>query len=135
MPEVSIKPLSVNEAWQGRRFKTKKHKAYREQLQLLLPSTVHVPEGRIEARYTFNVSNTQSDYDNLIKAFQDALCDKYGFDDSRIYRAIIEKNLVKKGQESIHFELWPVNVMCGTCWLEHGSPECQGDHAAENGYS
>jgi len=36
MKKVSIKPLSVNNAWQGRRFKTKEYKIFRETLALLL---------------------------------------------------------------------------------------------------
>ena len=103
MNEVCIKPLSVNEAWKGRRFKTDAHKAYRQELSLLLPKNVDIPEGQLEVEYLFNVSSKQSDYDNLIKAFQDALCDKYGFDDSRIYKATIIKNVVDKGSESIGF--------------------------------
>ena len=26
------------------------------------------------------------------------------------------------------------SVLCGTCWLEYGKPECQGNHATDSGY-
>lgn len=25
--------------------------------------------------------------------------------------------------------------LCATCWMEHGDPECTGEHATDNGYS
>ena len=41
---IKIKPLSVNDAWQGRRFKTDNYKKYERDLMLILPSSVVVPE-------------------------------------------------------------------------------------------
>jgi hypothetical protein len=35
---LKISALSVNQAWQGRRFKTKKYKDYEEHLLLILPN-------------------------------------------------------------------------------------------------
>ncbi len=39
MPEIqmNIKPLSVNECWQGRRYKTDKYRSYEKQLLYTLP--------------------------------------------------------------------------------------------------
>lgn len=131
---VNIKPLSVNECWQGRRVKTTKHRNYRKELGHLLPKGVHIPEGNLEVAYTFKVSSKLADYDNLIKAFQDALCENYGFDDRQIFRAVIEKEIVPKGCESVSFEIKPADIECATCWQENNSPECSGDHAAKAGY-
>ena len=95
--KIKIKPLSVNDAWQGRRFKSPKYTAYEQELLLLLP--------RIEIKapsvvfYRFGVSNNASDYDNLIKASQDVLQKKYGFNDSCIVFASQQKVKVKKGEE------------------------------------
>ena len=108
--EVKIKPLSVNEAWQGRRFKTRAHRGYRRQLSLGLPEGVFIPEGDLRVEYTFKVSNRRSDYDNLIKAFQDALCDQYGFDDSRICQATIRKKVVSRGDEGVEFEIGAISL-------------------------
>ncbi|MDY7025971.1 MAG: hypothetical protein SVC26_06500, partial [Pseudomonadota bacterium] len=72
MPEVFIKPISVNQAWQGRRFKTPHYKAYEQELLLKLPKSIDIPEGELALLATFGLSNYKaSDYDNPIKPFQD----------------------------------------------------------------
>ena len=43
MVHIDIKPLSVNEAWQGRRYKTPKYKQYQETLLWLLPK-IKIPK-------------------------------------------------------------------------------------------
>lgn len=135
MNSVGIKPLTVNQCWQGRRVKTAKHRQYREDLAALLPKGVFVPDGKLEVAYTFKVSSKLSDYDNLIKAFQDALCENYGFDDRQIYKAVINKVDVKKGEECVAFDIRPLYVECETCWTNNKTSECSGEHAADAGYS
>lgn len=103
--EIKIKPLSVNEAWQGRRFKTPFYKAYEEELLLRLPNTYKVPEeGPLEAYYEFGL-NTVADWDNPIKPLQDVLQKKYNFDDRRILKATVLKKVVKKGDGYFRFEI------------------------------
>lgn len=104
MHRVQIKPLSVNECWQGRRFKTPTYRAYARDLSLLLPRIV-VPEGPLQVEYEFGLSNVQADYDNPIKPFQDVLQVMYGFNDSQIVEAIVRKVKVAKGQEYIAFSI------------------------------
>ena len=53
----------------------------------------------------FGVSSKASDGDNLIKSFQDTLCEKYGFNDRDIYRWEVEKVIVPKGKEYAEFEI------------------------------
>lgn len=101
---VDIKPMSVNQAWQGKRFKTPLYKSYEAELYLKLPKMV-IPDGDLSVVYTFGVSSPLSDWDNPIKPFQDVLQKKYDFDDRRIMSAIVEKVLVKKGQEFVEFEI------------------------------
>jgi len=101
---IDIKPMSVNEAWQGRRFKTPKYKAYeRDVLKLLRPMTI--PEGDLVIDLEWGVSNMTSDWDNPIKPFQDILQKKYGFDDKHIIEARVKKVKVKKGEEYIEFTI------------------------------
>lgn len=107
MTKISIKPLSVNEAYRGRRFATKELKQYKKDLARLLPK-MEVPKGKLMVRYTFGVSSKAADYDNLIKTFQDAMAEKYGFNDNRIYRGLIIKQDVPRGEEFIEFELSPI---------------------------
>ncbi|WP_237133789.1 hypothetical protein [Pseudohongiella sp. O18] len=105
MHTVSIKPMSVNEAWQGRRFKTPQYKSYAHALSMLLPATIALPAGPLQVEYEFGVSNMQADYDNPIKPFQDVLQAKYGFNDSRISQAVVRKVKTAKGQEYIKFAI------------------------------
>jgi Holliday junction resolvase RusA-like endonuclease len=101
---IDIKPLSVNEAWKGRRFKTPAYEKYERDVLLLLPK-IEVPEGLMCIRLTFGFSSLGSDFDNAIKPFIDCMQKKYGFNDNRIKRAIIEVENVDKGDEFIEFEL------------------------------
>lgn len=104
MHEIQIKPLSNNGAWRGRRYKTDDYARYEADLGLLLPK-IEVPEGKLEVHYIFGFSSKGSDYDNAIKQFQDVASKKYGFNDNKIYRALIEKVDVKKGDEFISFKI------------------------------
>ena len=104
MIKINIKPLSVNCAYRGRRFKTNEYKAYEEVVLLLLPKG-EVPEGKIRLDIEFGFSNKQSDIDNPVKMFTDILQKKYGFNDRDIYELHVKKTLVKKKQEFIDFEI------------------------------
>jgi Holliday junction resolvase RusA-like endonuclease len=101
---IDIKPLSVNEAWRGRRFKTPEYKIYEKQVLLLL-RPMKIPEGKLEVYLKWGFSSNGSDWDNPIKPFLDCLQKKYDFNDNRIVRAITEKCKVKKGEEFIEFEI------------------------------
>lgn len=107
-----MKPITVNHAWKGRRFKTPYYLAFEKELLLRLPP-LEIPEGNLVVSYEFGVSNKGFDYDNAIKPFQDVLQKKYGFNDSRIYEAIIRKRLVKKGNEYIKFAIMELETQTG----------------------
>lgn len=103
---INVQPLSVNEAWKGRRIKTDKYKAYESLVQLLLPS-FDIPIGLLTISFEFGFSNTQSDADNPVKLFMDILQKKYGFNDSRVYEINIRKKIVTKGMEYVKFTILP----------------------------
>ena len=100
---IHLKPLTVNRAWQGKRFKTPEYKMYEATLMALLPP-MKIPEGDLSVCYEFGI-NTLSDWDNPIKPFQDVLQKKYKFDDRRIMMALVKKVVVKKGDEYINFTI------------------------------
>lgn len=101
---IKIKPLSVNQCWQGRRFKTKLYKSFEiELLSKLKP--LEVPAGKLQIFIKFGLSSKNADWDNPIKPFQDILQKKYGFNDRNVYKAVVEKVDVKKGFEFIEFEI------------------------------
>lgn len=105
MERIEIKPISVNEVWKGRRFKTPAYKRYERCVSYLLDRSMEIPDGKLWIRMRAAFSSSGSDLDNVIKPFLDILQKKYGFNDNRIYRIEIEKTLVNKGEEHIEFEI------------------------------
>ena len=103
--KINIKPLSVNQCWQGKRFKTPKYKSYEFELLLLLKSNLSIPKGRLSLSITFGLSSKLNDIDNGLKPFIDVLQKKYGFNDRDIYKLEVEKVIVPKGQEYIDFKI------------------------------
>lgn len=104
MHNLDIKPLSVNEAWKGRRFKTDKYKKYQYDLLFILPK-MEVPKGFLHLSLEFGFSNSASDFDNPVKCFVDCLQKKYRFNDKMIKRCTIDVKKTKKGSEYIKFKL------------------------------
>lgn len=101
---VKIKPLSVNQCWQGRRFKTDMYKDY-EELLLVHLKPCDIPEGELELNIKVGLSSRSADVDNVLKPFIDILQKKYGFNDKNVYILRIEKEIVKKGEEYIEFKI------------------------------
>jgi len=102
--KINIKPLSVNQCWQGRRFKTPKYKSYEAELMLKL-KPLKLPEPPYEVYLEFGFSNMASDTDNPVKPFIDILQKRYGFNDNKIYKYVLEKKKVLKGSEYILFKI------------------------------
>jgi Holliday junction resolvase RusA-like endonuclease len=102
---INIKPLSVNEAWKGRRFKTDKYKAYEKELMILLPKNAYIPKGEIVLNLEFGFSSKLSDFDNPVKLFVDCLQKRYGFNDRMIKSCTIDTVEVKKGCEFVRFRM------------------------------
>lgn len=104
MNKLSIKPLSVNQAWKGRRFKTESYQKYERDVLRILPG-MQVPDGPLKLSIEAGFSSASSDLDNIVKPFLDCLQKKYGFDDKRITEIHLQRCAVKKGQEFISFDL------------------------------
>jgi Holliday junction resolvase RusA-like endonuclease len=105
---INIKPLSINQSLasvRGRHIKTAAARKYLADLQFLLPAYSKPLQGELSLTLSVGLSSKQSDLDNVIKPFQDALQAKYKFNDSQIYQLAARKQIVKKGQEYIEFSL------------------------------
>lgn len=103
---IDIKPLSVNTAWQGKRFKTKDYKDWLQEISYLLPKTIKGQHKKKKSMsIVFAFSSKRSDIDNPIKTLLDALQQKYDFNDSEIYKLEVIKKIVKKGKEYIEFNI------------------------------
>ena len=83
MQKINIKPLSVNEAWKGKRFKTIKYSRYEKELYLLLKA-LKLPSAPYKVVLKFGFSSKLSDIDNPIKMTLDILQKKYKFNDRDI---------------------------------------------------
>ena len=103
MIEIKYKPLSVNEAWKGQRFKTDKYKKYEKDVLFLLPK-ISLPKPPYKIYLEFGLSSSLSDWDNPIKPLQDILQLKYNFNDKDIFKAEVLKVKVEKGNEYFKFE-------------------------------
>lgn len=106
---LNIKPLSVNEAFKGRRFKTSKYKAYEKDVCYRLRS-FNIPPGELKISLKFGFSSSLSDFDNPVKPFVDCLQKRYSFNDRRIKSATINVVKVRKGDEFIEWNLESLNV-------------------------
>jgi len=96
--------MSVNQAYKGRRFRSKEYNSYEKIVSYLLPK-IDIPNPPYEIYFKFGFSSTASDWDNCVKATQDILAKKYGFNDKLIRKGIVETEQVPKGSEYFEFEL------------------------------
>ena len=111
MLKVDIKPLSVNKAFKGRRFKTREYDEYINSMLYLLPNNLKInPKAYLRLNIVFGFSSRGSDIDNALKCFIDCLVKKYDFDDRSIYELHVIKEIVKKKEEYIKFELKDLDI-------------------------
>lgn len=104
MIRIDYKPLSVNDCWRGKRFKTPEYSKYERDLLFLLPK-IKLPPPPYRITFEFGFSSRSSDWDNPVKPLQDILQKKYGFDDKHIVKAEVNKVLVPKGKEYFEFNI------------------------------
>ena len=105
--KINIKPLSINSAYQGRRFRTPKYDNFIKTVLNLLPKTLDFPNPKnIKLAIEFGYSSKLSDCDNGLKPFIDCLVKKYKVDDRYIYEIHVFKNVVNKGDEYIKFKVY-----------------------------
>jgi Holliday junction resolvase RusA-like endonuclease len=109
MIEINIKPLSVNEVWQGKRFKTNLYTKYEKNVMIILPK-INMPEPPYRVIFVFYFSSKLADIDNPVKPFMDILQKKYKFNDKDVFELVIKKQIVKKGCEKIEFHIESINL-------------------------
>ena len=110
--EINIKPLSVNECWQGKRYKTYEYQKYEKKVLLLLPK-LNLPPKPYSITFIFFVSNISADIDNPVKPFLDILQKKYGFNDKDVSELHVFKIKVNKGKEKIRFAIKTSEILFG----------------------
>lgn len=105
MIRLDIKPLSVNKAFKGRRFKTDEYKRYETKLKRLLPDLKIDNTKDLSIDIVWGFSSMLSDVDNPTKLFVDVLQSKYKFNDRNVIQMNLRKEKVKKGEEFIKFKI------------------------------
>lgn len=108
MPKIEIKPLSVNEAFRGKRFKTPAYSKFEKSCLWLLPK-MEIPKGKLEIILHYGFSSKGSDVSNPTKLVEDILSKKYRFNDNLVYKITLTKEIVPKGKEFFSFEILPYN--------------------------
>ena len=90
---IKIKPVSINQAYQGRRFKNTLHKEYEKELLWKLKKGGKI-EGKYRMELDFHFKTTKSDVSNYIKLLEDAIV-KAGLveDDRFCYELIARKHI------------------------------------------
>lgn len=93
---LDIKPISVNQCWQGRRFKTPDYKKYERDASLILscaPLKYFSQTGRIELNIRFYFRMVwNKDLDNFLKPLLDILTkNRIIADDRYITKLTVEK--------------------------------------------
>jgi len=104
MYSLPIKPLSINQAFQGRRYKNNTYLSYERAVMLMLPK-LKLPEPPYILTLEFGFSSPLADLSNPIKLFEDILQKKYGFNDKEIFKIVATKVHTKKGKEFINFKI------------------------------
>ena len=110
--KLQIKPLSVNSAWNGRRFKSDKYKAFESEMIYKLPNFKESIPEMIRIDFFFGFSSKLADIDNPIKMVTDCLQKKYGFNDRDIWEMNVRKSIVPKGEEFIRIGIHQFNPDC-----------------------
>ena len=104
MQTIVIKPISVNACWQGRRFKTEAYRSWRDEACLCLKRHDCAQKGNIQLHIRFYLKRSNSDIDNCVKPFLDALTEAGIIEDDRyITKLIVEK--IKSDEEKIEYEI------------------------------
>ena len=104
--KINEKPLSVNLAWQGKRYKTPAYKDYEKAMLLRMPAYKVDPAQMLRVEFFFGFSNQASDLDNPIKLLMDIAQKKYGFNDKNVFELNVRKCLVDKGDEFIQMGIY-----------------------------
>jgi Holliday junction resolvase RusA-like endonuclease len=98
---IKQKPLSVNEAYRGRRFRTKAYIEFERSMLLKMPKGKIDSDQMLRVELFFGFSTKSADIDNPIKATLDLAQKKFGFNDKMVYELNVRKCIVKKGDEFI----------------------------------
>lgn len=89
---IPLKPVSINSAFQGKRFKTVACRQYCSDFMKVTRAHKKIM-GYVQVEYHLYINNhSRTDWDNQIKVLQDMLVKRgYLEDDRKIYKAVVYK--------------------------------------------
>lgn len=95
--KIPITPLSINAAFQGRRYKTQRCREYENDLWFSLPKKEKIT-GKVSMTLEFSlVHHATTDVSNLVKILEDILVKRgYIEDDRMVYELHLYKSASKK---------------------------------------
>lgn len=102
---LKFKPLSVNKAWQGKRFKTPEYKSYENVLLTLIKIQKPIKvSGLVEVYYKFYIKEfSRSDVGNFEKPLTDIIVKAGLIDDDRY---IVKTTLEKFKSDNNYIEIY-----------------------------
>ena len=102
--QLHIRPISVNESWQGKRYKTSKYKEWEKEMLYILPKR-KIMNGDLEVQIIYYFKHSKKrDIDNPVKPTLDCLQKKgYFKNDNQIVKLAIEKKQRDKEGMDITF--------------------------------
>ena len=108
MYQIDIQPLSVNKAFQGRRYKTREYNQYSMVLSAFLArlQLPKIPEGEPFYLYLEFGTTKQQDASNGIKLFEDVLCEHMGINDRNVMAIFVRKVITKRSDSYIRFNIF-----------------------------
>ena len=108
MYTIPIQALSQNQAWSGRRLKSRAYKQYENDLKTYL-LTLDLPKLKPKQPYylflIFGIPK-QQDCSNGIKLFEDILSDFLGINDRDVGSLYVRKEVTKKSDCFIKFNIF-----------------------------
>lgn len=93
MIKIPLKPVSVNAAWQGRRFKTQLYKDFEQEMLAIMPRNLCKIPGNYAIHLKFFLKNARAcDLSNFIKTTEDIIVKAGIVDDDRFcWHMTVEK--------------------------------------------
>ena len=101
---LPVKGISINECFQGRRFKTKKYNAFIEEMLYTMPKQKMI-KGMVRIGIAFSLKSIlRSDLDNLLKPVIDCVVKKGWIEDDRFIQSI-EAHKILGDKEEIRIKI------------------------------
>ena len=110
--KLKIKPLSANKMFYRNKNKTVEYRRYQEEMRDYMMGMVwDFGKDPVAFEVTAGFSNRAADLDNIIKPILDTFQNIFDdFNDNRVYKIKLDKDIVKKGNEYVDIKVYSEGV-------------------------